>query len=692
MTVEIVKTDVPPQGPTPSEGPPRGFRPPANRFTGWRGWLLRILLLVVSPFLFFGAVELGLRWFGYGYPTRFFIGPDEQGHYRSNDQYGWRFFPRPLARRPLPQRVTPKPPDTIRIAVLGGSAAMGIPDPAFGFARILSVMLDEQYPDTRFEVINGAMTAINSHVALEIARECVRHDVDVFVIYMGNNEVTGPYGPGTVFQQWSRRLPMVRTAMRVNATRTGQMLSDLINWSRGGPPVIWRGMEMCVENPVAADDPSMPLVYANFRRNVSDILEVARRRDAGVVIATVGVNLHDFPPLASLHRRDLSPDDQSRWEAVYPAGIAAAEFSRDWDQAVALWNKAARIDDRHAELHFRLGRSLAAQGRFDAAVGHFRMANDLDALRFRADSRINELIRDVAAEHAGNRVRLADAEMSLAASATILPGVPGNDLFHDHVHLNFEGAYRVAETVLEQLSPLLPAAVRARRTGPVPSLARCAERLGLTRWDEFHMARWTANSTSRIPFTNQLDHSARQAALFQRVEELYQSATTPEALAEAARIYREALAHWPDDWELHHHLAAVLYRQEQVEEAVDHWRHAARLSPNNIDILHQLAVVLATSPRAEIRNGREAIALTQRAAALAGSEEPMFLDTLAAAYAEAGEFSEAIAIAEQALALANLQRKRDLADTLRSRLRLYRAGSPIPHDDAPPAARNPRAK
>ena len=74
---------------------------------------------------------------------------------------------------------------------------MGMPNPAFSFGRILEVMLHERYPGCRFEVVNTSMTAINSHAILEIARDCSSQGGDLFVIYMGNNEVVGPYGPGT---------------------------------------------------------------------------------------------------------------------------------------------------------------------------------------------------------------------------------------------------------------------------------------------------------------------------------------------------------------------------------------------------------------------------------------------------------------------------------------------------------------
>ena len=85
-----------------------------------------------------------------------------------------------LARDPHPCTLSAKPAGTVRIFVLGESAAMGTPDPSFNFGRILGVMLREQYPGMQFEVVNGAMTAINSYVTREIARDCAARQPDLF--------------------------------------------------------------------------------------------------------------------------------------------------------------------------------------------------------------------------------------------------------------------------------------------------------------------------------------------------------------------------------------------------------------------------------------------------------------------------------------------------------------------------------
>ena len=221
----------------PSSAPPG---PKRRRFRGWRGWLLRLSLLVLSPILCLGLLEAGLRLGGYGYPTTFFLGPDSSGNCTVNHRFGWRFFPRRLATQPHPCTLSAKPAGTIRIFVLGGSAAQGFPDPSFSFGRILAVMLGQQYPGRQFEVVNAAMPAMNSHAVLEIARDCAAHEPDLFLVYMGNNEVMGPYGPGTVFQRWSPGLGMIRASLWVKSTRVGELFGDVSAALRRDPSAVDR--------------------------------------------------------------------------------------------------------------------------------------------------------------------------------------------------------------------------------------------------------------------------------------------------------------------------------------------------------------------------------------------------------------------------------------------------------------------
>ena len=95
-----------------------------------------------------------------------------------------------------------------------------------------------------------------------------------------------------------------------------------------------------------------------------------------------------------------------------------------------------------------------------------------------------------------------------------------------------------------------------------------------------------------------------------------------------------------------------------------------------MNLLNDTAWLLATNPNASIRNGPEAVRIAERALRLSRGNEPAVVGTLAAAYAEAGRYADAVETARRAIALSERQGDRALADTIRARLRLYESGSP----------------
>jgi len=123
-------------------------------------------------------------------------------------------------------------------------------------------------------------------------------------------------------------------------------------------------------------------------------------------------------------------------------------------------------------------------------------------------------------------------------------------------------------------------------------------------------------------------------------------------------------------------LGMTLGLSGRTREAVAQYREALRLNPNLTGVLNKLAWVLATSPEDELRNGAEAVRLAERACELTQYREPLFLGTLAAAYAESGRFPEAVTTAEKAEQLASSAGLKDLAEKNRQLLELYRAGKP----------------
>ncbi len=146
---------------------------------------------------------------------------------------------------------------------------------------------------------------------------------------------------------------------------------------------------------------------------------------------------------------------------------------------------------------------------------------------------------------------------------------------------------------------------------------------------------------------------------------------------EAITQYREGLETNPDDVKAHNNLGSVLRQTGRVDEAISHFQMALQLAPADPSIQNNLAWLLATCPDASLRKGDKAVELARQANELTGGENPLILHTLAAAFAEAGRFSEAVETAQRALRLAGAQPNTRLAGQLQFEMKLYQAGSPF---------------
>ena len=281
-------------------------------------------------------------------------------------------------------------------------------------------MLSEQYPGVNFEVINTAMTAINSHVVVKIAEDCAQYKPDLFVVYMGNNEVIGPYGAGTVFAPLSEHLSFIRFGDCIQRDKIRTAADKFIagSWPRKIPKV-WQGDGACLlDKQVSADDERLQIVYKNYRRNLETVINIAKKRKAPVILATVGSNLKDCPPFASLHRTGLTENDKKSFEKLYKEA-REIDKSGQYAQAMEKYLAAADIDGQFAELQFCLGRCYFLSGQYDEAKQRYIKARELDAIRFRADNRINEIIREIAKKKSSNGVYLADAVRGIGETKSL---------------------------------------------------------------------------------------------------------------------------------------------------------------------------------------------------------------------------------------------------------------------------------
>jgi tetratricopeptide (TPR) repeat protein len=196
---------------------------------------------------------------------------------------------------------------------------------------------------------------------------------------------------------------------------------------------------------VPADSPSLHAVYDAFQRNLEKIITVLLESRSKVVLCTVAVNLADWGPSG----RSALPENS-------PAAKLLGEGRRlleggDYPRAVASLEEATAGAPENAEIAFYLGKALQQSGRAADARKALETARDLDMHRFRADSRINDIIRETAAKFSDRGVVLVDADQLLAEDS-----LPDRRYFTEHVHMTFEGMNNLATLVAGLFPRLVP--------------------------------------------------------------------------------------------------------------------------------------------------------------------------------------------------------------------------------------------
>ena len=314
-------------------------------------------------------------------------------------------------------------------------------------------------------------------------------------------------------------------------------------------------MKMFMQHRVALHDPRLKMVYDNFAANLTDICRIGQDAGVKVIVSTVVSNLMD-PPFHSMHRAGLHAEQTRLWDSHVEKASSDAKVRRT-EQALEHYQQADQIDDRHAQLHFDMAHCYLALGKIDLARQHFAQARDLDVLRFRADTRINEIVREVAIAQGEAGVFLVDAERAAAESHLAASGIPGSQLLHEHVHLRFEGNHLVAAAMFPQVIRLLPAAIRGQVSQDMapPGLHRCAQLTLFNEYFRYANAREIAMITAEPPFPAQV---ARRCQARAKNLEAYLS---QKEIDRAIEAHLPGVARKPNDLLTREHLVLLhIYR------------------------------------------------------------------------------------------------------------------------------------
>jgi len=560
--------------------------------------LFRSLLVVGGPLAALLALEGALRIAGFGRPTGLFISDDVPGYYRTNPNFAAPFFPPRFDITPPNFRIARhKEPGHLRIFVLGESAARGTPEPGFGIASQMGVQLRAAYPGRQFEVYNLGIVAINSHVIYQIARQVGDLEPDLLVVYMGNNEVVGPYGPGSANLSLIPPLWMIRASVWIGGTRTGQLLQRL--FGRFVQPAArtldWHGMSTFQDRTVRGDDPRLAAVYRNYEANLRGIVGVASKAGIKTVLATVVANLRDCPPFSSLHRQGMTESELSAWKSAYAKGKELWELDQS-DAAIRAIGGVLDIDPQYAEAHYIMGLLLERKGDTQAARMQYLEALHWDALRFRPDTPINAIARTVASESAGS-VLLLDSAMELGFDRASAAMPCGREIFLEHVHFNWEGNVRMGR----MLAASSAAALFGRGLPPGKWLDAegCAKAVGYTTFGRLRMLRQMDAIRAKPPFTDQLTFGEDQARYQHEIDLAVREATSEAGLAAAHQQLESAVKVDPENPNLLLRLSEVQSQSNRPDRALVLTEEILELVPRTPELLVQRGRALASLQRYE---------------------------------------------------------------------------------------------
>jgi tetratricopeptide (TPR) repeat protein len=230
-------------------------------------------------------------------------------------------------------------------------------------------------------------------------------------------------------------------------------------------------------------------------------------------------------------------------------------------------------------------------GEYEKSKERYIQARRMDTLRFRADKQINEIIRNIARDRAAEGVYLLDAVRTFEKNSP--HEIAGEELFLEHVHMNFKGNYLLAKAIFEQAEKILPERIKLNKADerPFPAEEECARYLAYTDWDRYKIySEILSEYIKQAPFTNQLYNDQRVSQMEQKLKALEDS-LSPDVLKEVEGQYRWAIQQTPSDWWLHWKYGELLEDLGNYDAAAGQYRLVLDYMPYHFEAYAKLGLL-----------------------------------------------------------------------------------------------------
>ncbi len=467
-----------------------------------------------------------------------------------------------------------KPRGAYRIFSLGGSTTYGHPyTDAASFSGWLRELLPVADPGHPWEVINAGGISYASYRVVRVMEELTRYEPDLFIVYSGHNEFLERRTYKHLFDAPGGLIDAAAVLSRTRlytVLRSGiTALSGGETRKRTGPTQLQGEVNTLLENSIgprdyARDDAQRERIFEHFRYNLGRMVDIAASARARILFITPASNLKDCSPFKSEHSGGLAAAQLKRSDLLLARGRELRAGGR-LTEALDVLAEAERIDRRYADLHYLRGVVLHELKDFEKSREAFGQALDEDICPLRAPNAIRRIVTDVARERG---VPLIDFASWIEKRSP--HGIPGADVFLDHVHLTIDG-YRLL--ALEIVDELARQGILAKGEG----------------WNEEAIAAVSRRIEGR------LDTRAHGLAL-RNLSQVYSWAGKTE---EGERMARRAAELLGDDAETYRLLGMAATNRGAPEEAEGHFRRALELDPKSADAQVNLGRALRAQDRTE---------------------------------------------------------------------------------------------
>ncbi len=459
------------------------------------------------------------------------------------------------------QRVKDK--NAFRVFVLGGSSAAGFPYTINGaFSRYIDQYLRIKYPDSKIEMINIAITAVSTYTLKDLLPGVIEQKPDLIIFYTGHNEYYGALGVGsTEFLGNSRH--MVNLILKLQKYRVVQLIKDILIQIKNIYATVPHNRS---EKTLMARMVGGQLIPLNsnmffsglkqFEGNMREMIDLLKEENIPVLIGTVVSNLKDQRPFVS-----LDTDTLPAAEEIYTQ--AQKEYS---------------------------------EGNFKSAYQLFIKAKELDALRFRAPDKINQIILKLRHEYEIPVVSIDSVFRENSPNE-----IPGNNLMIDHVHPNIAGYYLIGKTFIKMMEKTGNIPVTRQINKSIQSIFQKVEKeYPLTRLDSLQANIRIQILKSGWPFVEDNENNLSNIefypedyidtlALDLTLEEInWEKAHLKAALwykkqnriTEFTREINALIRHTPFNHSLYNILIDVLIQKGKIEEAYPYLIKLHKIHPN----------------------------------------------------------------------------------------------------------------